>query len=198
MEGEETFPEGERRRVFAIRNVASESRALRLSQGGTNMRSALRVTLIGVFMLTLSSGYAVANANAALYYTRGTTHGIKYMDGGVGINERAAMDRLAKDYDLKLVFAEPSGPYLANVSVAIENARGKTLMQSTDNGPWFFAKLPDGKYRVAATFNGKKEVREVEIGQPVQTVTEAQPVKTEAKKMEAGKSLQTLAFYWKD
>jgi hypothetical protein len=191
------------------------------------MRSALRVTLIGVFMMTLSSGYAVANANAALFCTRGTTHGIKYMDGGVGINERAAMDRMDKGYNLKLVFAEPSGPYLADVHVAIENASGKKLVQTSDNGPWFFVKLPDGKYRVVATFKGKKEVREVEIGQPLQTVTETQPVKTEAAKvaqgtsvqpapaqqavkteappmkteaktMEAAKSLQTLTFYWKD
>jgi hypothetical protein len=183
------------------------------------MRSALRVTLIGVFILTLSSGYGVANANAALFCKTGTAHDIKYLAGGVGINERAAMDRMDKNYNLKLVFAEPSGPYLAHVNVAIENASGKKLIQTTDNGPWFFAKLPDGKYRVVATFQGKQEVREVAIGQSLQTVMKTQPVKTEAakveqgtnvqaaseqqagkteaKKMEAGKSLQTVTFYWK-
>jgi hypothetical protein len=141
------------------------------------------------------------------------------MTGGVGINERAAMDRLAKNYDLKLVFAEPSRPYLANVDVEILNPSGKRLVETTDNGPWFFAKLPDGRYRVVATFEGKKEAREVEIGKSLPTVTEtkfmkteaarvesgksvqpateAQPVKTEAKKGEASKRLQTLTFYWK-
>ena len=189
------------------------------------MRRALSVSLIGVFVLMLSSWYAAANANAAISFERGTAHGIKYMAGGVGIDQRAAMDRIDKIYNLKLVFAEPSGPYLASVKVAIENASGKKLMQVTDNGPWFFAKLPDGKYRVVATFRSKREVREVEIGQRLQPATEtkpvemeaakaeqgtnvqatpaqqaakteAKPVKTEATKMEAGKSLETLTFYW--
>jgi hypothetical protein len=175
-------------------------------------------TLIGVFLFTLSSGYAVATANAA-YIREGTSHGIKYMAGGVGINERTAMDRMDKGYNLKVVFAEPSGPYLANVNVEILNASGKKLVETTDNGPWFFAKLPDGKYRVVATFNGKKEAREVEIGKTLQTVTEtkpmkaqaakvessknvrsateAQPAKREAKRAETRKGLQTVTFYWK-
>jgi hypothetical protein len=190
------------------------------------MRRALFVTLIGVFMLTLGSWYAAASVNAAFSYVRGTAHGIKYMEGGVGIDERAVMDRIDKMYNLKLVFAEPSGPYLASVNVILENASGKKLMQTTAPGPWFFAKLPDGKYRIVATFRGEKEVREVEIGRSLQTVTETQPVKTEAAKLEqgtnvqaareqqagkteappaktgankmtAGESLQTLTFYWK-
>jgi hypothetical protein len=175
-------------------------------------------TLIGVFLFTLSSGYAVATANAA-YIREGTSHGIKYLSGGVGINERAAMDRMDKGYNLKVIFAEPSGPYLANVNVEILNASGKKLVETTDNGPWFFAKLPDGKYRVVATFNGKKEAREVEIGKRLQTVTQTKPmkgqeakgnsskniqsamamhpVKRQAKKGEAGEALQTVTFYWK-
>ena len=191
------------------------------------MRRALSVSLIGVFVLMLSSWYAAANANAAISFERGTAHGIKYMAGGVGIDQRAAMDRMDKIYNLKLVFAEPSGPYLASVKVAIENASGEKLIQTTDNGPWFFAKLPDGKYRIVATFRGEKQVREVEIGQGLQTVTETKPVKTEAakveqqgtnvqpaleqqagkteaspvktetKNIEAGKSLQTITLYWK-
>jgi hypothetical protein len=159
------------------------------------MKNALVVALIGAFMFTLSSGYAVATANAA-YIREGTSHGVKYMSGGVGINERAAMDRMDKNYDLKLIFAEPSGPYLANVNVEILNASGKKLVETTDNGPWFFAKLPDGKYRVVATFNGKKEAREVDIGKSLPAVTKTQPVKTEVNKVEAGKRFQTLTLYW--
>jgi hypothetical protein len=160
------------------------------------MRNALVVALIGVFTFALSSGYAVATANAA-YVRQGTSHGVKYMSGGVGINERAAMDRMDKDYNLKVVFAEPSGPYLANVNVEILNASGKELVETTDTGPWFFARLPDGKYRVVATFNGKKQAREVEIGKSLPAATKTQPVKTEAKKVEAGKRFQTLTLYWK-
>jgi hypothetical protein len=160
------------------------------------MRNALVVAVIGVFMFTLSSGYAVATANAA-YIREGTSHGIKYLSGGVGINERAAMDRMDKGYNLKVVFAEPSGPYLANVNVEILNASGKKLVETTDNGPWFFAKLPDGKYRVVATFNGKKQAREVEIGKSLPAATKTQPAKTEAKKVEASERFQTLTLYWK-
>ncbi len=167
------------------------------------MRNALLVTLIGVFIFTLTSGYAVAIANAA-YIREGTSHGVKYMTGGVGINERSAMDRMAKGYDLKLVFAEPSRPYLASVKVEIQDNRGEKLIETNSGGPWFFAKLPDGQYTVTATHAGKKEVRRLEVGQNLQTVmgtsaakAKTQPVKTEAKKVEGSKGLQTLTFYWK-
>jgi len=182
------------------------------------MKKTLLLNLLGAFAFTLTAVYGVATANAA-FIKKGTSHGISYISGGVGIDERAAMERMARGYNLKLVFAEPSRPYLANVSVEIRDASGKRLVETTDNGPWFFAKLPDGNYRVVATFEGKKEAREVEIGKNLPTVTEAQPakteaarvesgknvqsatkaqpVKTEAKEMEASKRIQTVTFYWK-
>jgi hypothetical protein len=190
------------------------------------MKRTLWMLLAGLFVFTVTPGNAMASIGG-VFIREGSTHGVKYMTGGVGLTERAAMDRMAKGYDLKLVFAEPSKPYLAVVKVSIQDRSGKRLIETTSDGPWFFAKLPDGEYTVMVTHNGNKEVKRVEIGQSLQAATETQPVKTEAAKVEqqgtnvqpapehqmaktemqsmnketktaeSGESLQTVTFYWK-
>jgi len=139
------------------------------------MKSALLVGLVALFICTLSLGYGVANAKAASF-KEGNSHGIAYMTGGVGVDERADMARMAKDFNLKLVFAEPSRPYIADVRVEIKDKSGTKLIDTSSDGPWFFASLPEGQYRVTVDHAGKKEEKTVDTGT----------------------SLQTLTFFWKD
>jgi len=65
------------------------------------------------------------------------------------------MEERGKTYNLKLVFAEKSGAYLANVKLVIADAQGKEIISITTNGPWFYAQLPSANYSIAATFNGQ-------------------------------------------
>jgi len=138
------------------------------------MKSALLVGLVALFIGTLSVGYGVGNAEAA-FIKEGISHGIAYMTGGVGVDERADMARTARDFNLKLVFAEPSRPYLADVRVEIKDGSGTKLVDTSSDGPWFFARLPEGQYQVMVDHAGKKEERTVD----------------------AGLTLQTLTFFWK-
>src|SRR5690606_37917825 len=76
--------------------------------------------------------------------------------GGIGAEERAAMEAKAADYNLRLTFAtKVSGAYLSDVKVAIRNARGETVLDTVAAGPWLFARLPRGEYRVAASAFGQ-------------------------------------------
>ncbi|HVO82783.1 MAG TPA: carboxypeptidase regulatory-like domain-containing protein [Syntrophobacteria bacterium] len=134
------------------------------------MKSALRVGLVALFIGTLSLGYGVGSAEAA-HFKEGTSHGIAYMTGGVGADERADMARTARDFNLKLVFAEPSRPYLADVRVEIRDKSGTKLVDTSSDGPWFFARLPDGQYQVIVDHAGKKEERTVDAGVALQTLT---------------------------
>ncbi len=91
--------------------------------------------------------------------------GIPYMSGGVGADEREAVAARAMNYNLKLTFAVTnSTQFLANVSVKIEDASGKILVDAVADGPYFYAKLPAGKYRVVATSGGQVEERTVTVG----------------------------------
>ena len=134
------------------------------------MKSALLVGLVALFMCTLSVGYGVGNAEAA-HFKEGISHGIAYMSGGVGVDERADMARTARDFNLKLVFAEPSKPYLADVRVEIRDKSGTKLVDTSSDGPWFFARLPEGEYKVTMEHAGKKEEKTVETGTSLQTLT---------------------------
>ncbi|RJR51307.1 MAG: carboxypeptidase regulatory-like domain-containing protein [Desulfobacteraceae bacterium] len=78
----------------------------------------------------------------------------RYMSGGVGIGERQAMEKMAEGYDLKLVFATIEGNYLSFVDVKITDQKGNQVLTAQSNGPWFYADLPPGSYKVSASHNG--------------------------------------------
>jgi hypothetical protein len=84
-----------------------------------------------------------------------TAQGYPYLFGGVSTNEREAMEERAKDYNLKLVFAEKTGPYLSDVSVALASGKDGEILTIATNGPWFYIQLPPGTYEVKAIFRGE-------------------------------------------
>lgn len=90
--------------------------------------------------------------------------GVSYVSGGVGETSIDRLNSLAAEFNLKLVFALKAGDYLSSVKVTIADATGKTLVDTTSDGPWFLARLPAGSYRVVASFGGKAEMRMVSIG----------------------------------
>lgn len=93
-------------------------------------------------------------------------HGTPYTSGGIGVGERAALQKEASKYNLKLVYAVKQGNYLALVDTVIKNARGETVLKATAQGPWLFAKLPPGQYTITATtLEGKTQAQPVEIPQ---------------------------------
>jgi hypothetical protein len=83
-----------------------------------------------------------------------SAQGAPHLSGGVGKDEREQLDAAAKNYNLKLVFAQSSGAFVADVQVTITDSTGSTVLDATSNGPLFFAKLPAGDYRVEATYAG--------------------------------------------
>lgn len=114
--------------------------------------------LLGSTML-LSMGHAIS-ADATVQ----TSGGIAYVSGGVGDDSITRLNSLAKDFNLKLVFALQSGNYVSDVKVVIADAKGKTLLDATSAGPWFLVKLPAGNYQIVATFAGNAVKRQVTVG----------------------------------
>src|ERR1035437_8864579 len=84
-----------------------------------------------------------------------TSSGISYVSGGVGTESLDRLSAMSREFNLKLVFAMKSGEFASDVRVVIADAKGKPLLDSTSEGPWFFPRLPAGNYQIAATFAGK-------------------------------------------
>jgi hypothetical protein len=89
---------------------------------------------------------------------------VSYVSGGVGDDSIERLNALAADFNLKLVFAMKSGDYVSDVKITIANTAGKTLVDTTSEGPWFMTKLPAGKYQIVATFAGNAEKRTIAVG----------------------------------
>jgi hypothetical protein len=88
---------------------------------------------------------------------------VPYISGGTGVDEREALLTQEKDYSLKIVAAETSGDYLANVQVVIESARKQRVLETTMDGPILLAKLAPGTYTIRATSDEKTLTKTVTI-----------------------------------
>lgn len=82
--------------------------------------------------------------------------GIRYVSGGVGEGERAELNALSNQFNLRVLFAmQGSGEYLSAVQMNILDARGETILTAESKGPWFFAQLTPGDYTVEASISGE-------------------------------------------
>jgi hypothetical protein len=127
------------------------------------MRNSKLITATVVSsLLGAASLIPVANANSdEIVQTAG---GVSYVSGGVGTASIDRLTSLTRDFNLKLAFALKSGDYVTGAKVTIADAAGKTLLDSTSEGPWFLAKLPVGNYKIIAIFAGNAKKRTIAVG----------------------------------
>lgn len=102
-------------------------------------------------------------------------NGISYLSGGVADMANSGLAHLNLDneaYNLKIIYNFESGNYLSLINVKIQNTKGKVLLDTVVKGPWFFVRLPAGRYQVTTYFNRQYEIRNITVGKPPQTVIE--------------------------
>jgi hypothetical protein len=88
---------------------------------------------------------------------------VKWVCGGVGAEERRELAALESDANLKLAFVTAKrGGYLADVAVSVSMA-ARTLNVKAD-GPYCLLRLPPGRYRIEATFNGVQRALVATVG----------------------------------
>jgi len=131
-------------------------------------------TIVFLVLFALCLAAATSSAQEPLLQQR-TEGGITFISGGVGADEREALKKVEGDYNLRLLFAARGGEFVADVKVTIQDAKGKTVLESVSGGPRFFAKLAPGAYRITAVNNGTPMTRTV-------TISSKRPV--------------SQAFYW--
>ena len=128
-------------------------------------RAALLASLIVVSM-SIGAAPVVVRADVKGIVSGKTANNVEYMSGGVGIDERQQMQMKAKDYDLKLSFADRRGEFISDVKVIIADRHGKELVNLTTAGPWLFVELPTGNYELKATFaHHTEEIKNIHVSQ---------------------------------
>jgi hypothetical protein len=121
--------------------------------------SSYRFTAVLLGSLSL---FSVASANdEAIVQKSGN---VSYVSGGVGAESIVPRKSKIGDFNLKLVFALNNGEYLSGVRVVIADVKGKTVLDTTSDGPWLLARLPTGTYQIVATLAGKAVKRQVAVG----------------------------------
>ena len=90
--------------------------------------------------------------------------GVAYTSGGISEEDRETLDATAKAFNLKLVLATKGGAYLSDVGVVVNDDRGQRIIDAKSDGPWFYAKLPSGRYSIEASANGTVVRKAVTLG----------------------------------
>jgi hypothetical protein len=143
-----------RSRVGYYRNLTAKEAAVMSIRKGV---------VIGLCSLVASLGQ-ISSAGAVFPdRPEGPTAGIAYMSGGIGEEEQETLNELGQTYDLKLIFADTTGHYLSDVVVEITDERGHQVLAAVSRGPWFFANLPAGRYRVRATNLGSTREQVIQV-----------------------------------
>jgi hypothetical protein len=91
-----------------------------------------------------------------------------YMSGGYGSDERKALRKMGRKFSLKLVFAAKNGDYLSAIKVTIKDKRGETWLDAVSEGPWFYVKLPRGKYQIQAAYKDRVIKKTATVNPPKQ------------------------------
>jgi len=91
------------------------------------------------------------------------SQGVRYVSGGVGEDERAALEAVQDQFNLLLTFAVKGGAFLSAVEVGIQDRSGATVLQAVSDGPYFYTALPTGTYVVTASLDGQSSRRTITI-----------------------------------
>jgi hypothetical protein len=85
-----------------------------------------------------------------------------YLNGGVGLDEQAAMRSVAKAFPLRIVFSENKNrQFLADIPMVIANSSGNAIFELRAAGPMLYVMLPQGRYKVSARYKGVIQTHEV-------------------------------------
>ena len=89
--------------------------------------------------------------------------GIAYVTGGVGVEEAAAMRAVAPRYSMRARFFTSAGEFVSDVTVRVYRADGRLIFTAISDGPYLYAQVPPGRYRLLAKLDGIERPRTVDI-----------------------------------
>ncbi len=113
--------------------------------------------------LAIYTGQALAEDMAQALQPQQTENGGSFVTGGVGDEEMAQLKSTRSDYNLHVLFTGKGGEFQSGVKVQIANTKGDVVLDTTTTGPYLYAKLPAGKYKINATLDDRTQSRSVQL-----------------------------------
>ena len=89
---------------------------------------------------------------------------VRWVCGGIGVDESTAMRSAMKSHPLSLLFARKDGAYLAEIDVTIQRSDGGPTLALRADGPVCLIDLPAGRYTVQAATGGATLKESVTVG----------------------------------
>jgi len=86
-------------------------------------------------------------------------NGVRYVSGGVGDEEQAALKAMENDYNLKVLMTADKGAFVSSAMIHIVNATGETVLETESEGPIMLVRLLPGLYGVNAKGAAPQQVR---------------------------------------
>src|SRR6267154_3823343 len=125
------------------------------------LRDALLAAAFAACWPTAARAQLVVGKQVTVIQTVATT---AYVNGGIGLDEQAAMRRVAKAFPLRIVFSEnKSREFLADIPMVIADASGNPVFELRSAGPMLYVLLPQGQYQVTARFKGVTQTQRVTV-----------------------------------
>ena len=106
-------------------------------------------------------------APAAGYSESGDSK-VQVFSGGVG-EDIDYIRSIQHNFDLKVLFTEMSGAYLADLPVVITDKEGTTILSTVTKGPILLVNLPAGNYDLSARDGDIERHQKVSIGKGIKS-----------------------------
>ncbi len=92
---------------------------------------------------------------------------VRYVTGGVTYESQPAFKDARVDFPLNIELYQKNGTrneFTADAEVKVINRAGATVLEAKADGPYLFAKVPPGTYRIEASLNGKTAKSTATVG----------------------------------
>ncbi len=90
-------------------------------------------------------------------------NGTIFVTGGVGEEELEEINAARGDFNVRLLMAEKSGPYVAGVHVVIVDASNSKILEVDGAGPYLLVRLGVGVYQLQVTYENRRQDRRLDV-----------------------------------
>ena len=116
-----------------------------------------------IAVLAFAGCLVAAHADETSALQPKTYNQVSVVNGGVSLDEAAAVKRMANQYSLRVVISGRGGAYYVADKLSVMR-QGEVVAQIPDAGPRVLMDLPPGQYQLRGEFNGTQLRRDVTVG----------------------------------